>query len=556
MLTLSLRAKILIASSLTVVLLIGVTLAYVSVQADRFVTERLAGDLQRTQELVASTRTDQFGSLLVVAQLLASFPEFRGLLGTDAATIRDFLNDYQGRIGRSDLLIVFDPAGEVLARTDAVTPTPVRDAQERWLRPTLAGQPATGLLETDTNLYEAAMAPAEAGGTVFGFLLAGTRIDDVWARRLRETTGDEIVALGDRGVLGSTIQATRLPWPSKSAWEAFSGGRPGPLDVTITGEQYTVLAAVPAPSVTVVALQSRDRALAPYRRIQLGLLILGLVGNVIGVGASAWLARTLTAPVARLTEGTRQVAAGNFDYTIAVASRDELGALAQSFNQMTRGLRERSDMQKFMSQSTMDMIQAGPKKVSAGERSRLTVLFSDIRGFTEFSDRRPPEEVVQVLNRCLSLQANLVGKYGGDIDKYVGDAVMALFSDKDMVLTAVRCAVDILKAMATEVIVPDGEPPLYLGIGIVMGEVVLGSIGGGNRLDYTAIGANVNLSSRLCGMAAANEIIMSEATYQEVQDLIAAERLESVQIKGLNTPIALYRMVVKPPKTTPPQIVT
>ncbi|MEP7308759.1 MAG: adenylate/guanylate cyclase domain-containing protein [Acidobacteriota bacterium] len=549
---LSLRAKVLLASSLTLVSLIGATLAYVSVQANRFVTERLAGDLQRTQELIAAVRTDRFGSLLSVAQLLASFPEFRGLLGTDTATIRDFLNDYQGRSGRSDLLIVFDQAGQVLARTDAVTPVPVRDAQERWLRPTLAGQPATGLLETDTNLYEAAMAPAEAGGIVFGFLIAGTRIDDGWARRLRETTGDEIVALGDRGVLGSTIQATRLPWPSKPAWETFAGPRTGPLDVTITGEQYAALAAAPAPSVTVVALQSRDRALAPYRRIQFGLLILGLVGNVAGVCASAWLARTLTAPVARLTEGTRQVAAGNFDYTIDVASRDELGALAQSFNQMTRGLRERADMQKFMSQSTMEMIQAGPRKVSAGERRRLTVFFSDIRGFTVFADKRPPEEVVQILNRCLSLQANLVRKYGGDIDKYVGDAVMALFSGEDMALTAIRCAVDILKAMGSELRLPDGEP-LPLGIGIVTGEVVLGSIGGGNRLDYTAIGANVNLSSRLCGMAAANEILMSESTYEEVRDLIAAERLESVQIKGLNTAIAVYRMLVKPsPQTVPP----
>ncbi|MEO8256113.1 MAG: HAMP domain-containing protein [Acidobacteriota bacterium] len=146
-----------------------------------------------------------------------------------------------------------------------------------------------------------------------------------------------------------------------------------------------------------VALQSRDRALAPYRRIQYGLLILGLVGNVAGVGASAWLARTLTAPVARLTEGTRQVAAGNFDDTISVAGRDEFGALAQSFNQMTRGLRVRADMQKFMSQSTMEIIQAGPGTVSAGDRRRLTVFFSDIRGFTEFADQRPPEEVVHIL---------------------------------------------------------------------------------------------------------------------------------------------------------------
>jgi adenylate cyclase len=354
------------------------------------------------------------------------------------------------------------------------------------------------------------------------------------------------VALGERGVLGSTIQATRLPWPSMAAWDAFAGGRMGPLDVTVTGERYAALAAAPSAPLTVIALQSRDRALVPYRRIQLGLLIVGLVGAIVGVGASALLSRSLTSPVARLSEGTRQVAAGNFDYTIDVTSRDELGALAQSFNQMTRGLRERADMQKFVSQSTMDMIQAGPRKVSAGERRRLTVFFSDIRGFTEFAENRPPEEVVQVLNRCLSLQADLVRKYGGDIDKYIGDAVMALFTNEDMALRAIRCAVDILKAVTATVTLPSGQP-LHLGVGIVTGEVVLGSIGGSDRLDYTAIGAQVNLCSRLCGMAGPGEILLSESAHEAVRDLVAAERVESVQIKGLKEAMVIYRMVVKSP---------
>jgi class 3 adenylate cyclase len=539
----SLRKKMLLASSLTLVPLIGATLAIVSVQADRFVAGRLTTDLQRSQELIAAARVDRSRSLVALSQLLASFPEFRGLLGTDAATIRDFLTDYQRRIGRSDLLIAFDAAGRVLARTDSITPVPVADAQTRWVAPTLTGRPATGLFEADGGIYDAAMASAEAGGTVFGFLLAGLRIDDGWMHALRENTRDEIVALGDRGVLGSTIEATRLPWTSNAAWSAFARGRSGAVDVMITGERFAALAS-PSPQMTVVALQSRDRALLPYRQIQIGLLTVGVIGAVAGVVASALLARTLTAPLAQLSEGTRQVAAGNFDYTIGVTSRDELGELSQSFNQMTRGLRERADMRKFVSHSTMEMIEAGHKKVSAGERRPLTIFFSDIRGFTEFADQRPPEEVVQVLNRCLSLQADLVRKYHGDIDKYVGDAVVALFADEDMAYRAIRCAVDILKAVAAErILLADG--PLQLGIGIVTGEVVLGSIGGGDRLDHTAIGANVNLCSRLCGIAAGGEILLAESTYREVQDLVAAERLEAVRIKGLNSPIAVYRMVVK-----------
>ena len=113
---------------------------------------------------------------------------------------------------------------------------------------------------------------------------------------------------------------------------------------------------------------------------------------------------------------------------------------------MTRGLRERADMQKFVSQSTMEMIQS-TSKASASERKRLTMLFSDVRGFTRFAEQRQPEEAVEWLNRCLGLQADLVRKHNGDVDKFVGDAVFALFDGEDMAFDAVRCAVEIQRQM-------------------------------------------------------------------------------------------------------------
>src|SRR5205085_11410561 len=96
-------------------------------------------------------------------------------------------------------------------------------------------------------------------------------------------------------------------------------------------------------------LQWRDRAKQPYRGIQLGLLILGIIAAVVGIAGSAVLARNITAPVAKLVEGTQQVAAGNFDYRLEIPATDEIGDLARSFNSMIRGLRERADMQKLVS---------------------------------------------------------------------------------------------------------------------------------------------------------------------------------------------------------------
>ena len=485
-----LRTRILVSSSAILAALILATLAYVGYRANGFVGERLGDDLRRAQDQIGADQAQRFAGLGVVAQLIASFPELRALLGTDAATIRDFLVDYQNRTGRSELLVVLDPTGRVLARTDAFSPLPVPDVESRWLAPALAGQPSTGVLATETGVYEAALAPAESGGNVFGFLLVGSRVDDALARRLRDLSRDEVAILDDSRVLGSTIDPRRLPWRSRNEWKRFLAGRSGMVDVDVSGERYAALEATLSPPgpLAFVGLQSRDRALAPYRRIQFGLLVIGVLGVGAGIAASAWLARSLTLPVLTIVDGTTRVAAGDFDVTLPVARSDELGELARSFNAMTRGLRERADLQKFVSQSTTDMIQANPGRNAAGERRTMTILFSDLRGFTTWSEHRPPEAVVEMLNRCLSAQATRVRRYGGDVDKYIGDCVVALFSGDDMALNAIRCAVDIHRDFVAQ---GDGQGLPRAGIGIATGDVILGSIGSAERQDFTVIGAPV-----------------------------------------------------------------
>jgi adenylate cyclase len=275
-------------------------------------------------------------------------------------------------------------------------------------------------------------------------------------------------------------------------------------------------------------------------------LILGVAAAAAGIAGSALLAQNVTASVLKVVKGTEQVAAGNFDYRIEVDSRDEIGTLAESFNTMIVGLRERADMQKFVSQSTVDMIQASSsKKVSAGERVTLTILFSDMRGFTSMSENRPPEEIVRILNECLSLQAAKVKKYGGDIDKFVGDCVVALFRGEDMELKAIRCAVEIHKAIHERNAASPGDYPIQVGVGIATGEVILGSIGSEDRLDYTVIGSHVNLCSRICSLAGPRETLMAQSTYERLEGLIAAERLEPVQVKGFKEPVPLYRLAVQ-----------
>jgi class 3 adenylate cyclase len=555
----SLRTRLLLASSAILAGLIAATLLYVGWQANQFVGERLAADLRRTQELAAAQEAVRHETLRATARLLAAFPELRALIATDAATVRDFLVDYRNRSGRLDLIAALDPSGRVVARTDTLVAAPLPGAAGPWLADSLKGPPATGVLEAESGTYEVAVAPGEAAGTVFGFVLVGLRVDRSFARALSDQVGDEVVVLGRGGLLGATLQADLLPWHDAAAWdaaadrgaagraagEATADGRaaPDPIEVTIGTERYAAAATRlrGSDAVRLVMLQSRDRALAPYRRIQAGLLALGLVGTLAGIALSAWLARSLTAPLASLADGTRRVAAGEYEFALDESRRDELGALARSFNVMTRGLRERVEMQRFVSQSTVQMIRArATRPASAGERRRLTILITDLRGFTGFAEAHAPEEVVAVLNRTLSVQAARVARFGGDVDKFIGDSLVSLFEGQDMALRAIRCAVEIQQALASEL--EGAGTPLAAGIGIATGEVVLGSIGSDERLDYTAIGSHVNLASRLCAMAGPGEVLLAAATFDAVRDFVGAERLEDVAIRGLQEPVTVYRM--------------
>ena len=540
----SLRARLLVVQSALVVGLTVVTLAYVSSRANRAVGERFSDDLSRSRDAIAVSFKESSERLDLWAQLVASFPNLKSLLvATDAVTIHEFLKDFRQAHAVGDLLIALDGDGRVKARSDTFAPLAVPELQQSWMTPALAGRPASGEIQSEGHTYLCALVASESGGTIFGFVMACSLVNDALARELKGSSDREMVILSPTGVAGSTLPPQRLPW--RSAADVASMPSDGTaIDVNLEGEQFQGVLVTPraGSALRIISLQSRDRALAPYRSIQVGLLVLGVLTAAAGIAGSAVLARSLAAPIGQLVDATRDVATGNLDVRLATDRTDEIGQLARAFRKMTEGLRERADMQKFMSQSTVDMIHNRPAVQRTGERRTLTLMFCDIRGFTSFADRCPPEEAVRVLNRYLHLQADLVKRFRGDVDKFMGDAVFAHFSGPDMALDAIRCAVEIQKAVESASRLDPALPALSVGIGLATGDVTLGSIGSDDRLDYTAIGPAVNLASRLCSAAEAREILMSEATFALVRGLVAADAVPPLAVKGFGTPVAAYRM--------------
>jgi hypothetical protein len=291
----TLRTRAIVTLFAVLLLLWTASWAYVRVTADRLAAEALETELARAEHLVARVQAERLVRLQLTARLVASFPELNALFGqTDAATVRDYLLSYQQRNPGTPLLIALGAAGAVLARTDQ--PAIGRDAPEGWLAALAAAKGEPALVTIGDRTYHAAVAAAEAGGTRFGYVIAASPADAAFAGDLREMTQDEIVLLSASGVLATTLPGGNSPWSSIAEWRA---GTEGPAAVVRVGEQRFAAREVPLapdPPVSAIVLKSQDEALAPFRRIQRGLLTLGILTLVAAALVAVWLARTLNAP--------------------------------------------------------------------------------------------------------------------------------------------------------------------------------------------------------------------------------------------------------------------
>lgn len=252
------------------------------------------------------------------------------------------------------------------------------------------------------------------------------------------------------------------------------------------------------------------------------------------------LNRTVIRKILKIGLVAQKVGEGDLKQKVDINSHDEFGILAEQMNRMVDGLNERFKLSKFVSKSTLEHVQSSEDLMLGGERREVTVLFTDIRGFTQYSEFKNPEEVMVVLNTVMHLQSEIIQNYGGDIDKYVGDEIMAVYEGEDMVERACRAAVqirEILKEKASS-----GDIDVSVGIGINTGEVIMGNMGSAERIDRTIIGDTVNLGSRLCSLAGKGTIVISESTYARIENNADVKKHQAISIKGKSKPVQIYTL--------------
>lgn len=233
---------------------------------------------------------------------------------------------------------------------------------------------------------------------------------------------------------------------------------------------------------------------------------------VLGVGLSRMMGRLILTPVQRIGKVCDGVTMGDFSSRVSVQQSDEIGLLGERVNTMIEGLVERFKLSKYVSGSTIRSLSEGEEGVSVP----LTLFFTDIRGFTAYSESHSPDQVVHNLNRILDLQSKIIQEAGGDIDKYVGDEVFAVFDGPESPLVALRAALEIQRQIRVQQADLDG---LSIGIGLNFGQVIRGRMGSETRADFTVIGDNVNIASRLCSAAAPGEILASDSYVRELRQV-------------------------------------
>ena len=301
-----------------------------------------------------------------------------------------------------------------------------------------------------------------------------------------------------------------------------------------------------------------QKAYTVSQQIVVGFAI-GSMGLALVLGYA--LSGSLIGPVQIMEGRMRQIALGDFSDRVELPNRDELGAFATNLNQMNDDLKKlyqerdlhirflRQTFGRYLSDDVVNSLLDSPTGLElGGEKRKVTLLMSDLRGFTTLSEHLQPEQVVTLLNRYLGIMADIILKYQGTIDEFIGDAIFVIFGAPvqrdDDAQRAVACATEMQLAM--ERINAhnhrDGLPGIAMGIGINTGEVVVGNIGSDKRAKYGVVGRHVNLTSRIESCTVGSQILISEATYEEVGSLVTISGHMQISAKGIEDLIELYEV--------------
>ncbi len=288
-----------------------------------------------------------------------------------------------------------------------------------------------------------------------------------------------------------------------------------------------------------------------------GVIFVSILLLIIAFVITICLSRLILNPLKNLTEASKRIQNGDYKSRVGIVTSDELGELADSYNDMADSLAEKEFMRdtfgKVVDPEVRDYLMSGSGRASldealGGETREVTVLFCDIRNFTAMSEKMEAADVVKLLNRYFTELGKCITNHHGIINKYIGDAIMAIFGapviSENSARDAFEAALDKRKALLdiNESFKKEGLPQLSLGIGIHTGPVFAGTIGAANRMEYTVIGDTVNMSSRLESLCKTykSDLLLSDAAARKLGDAENLTFVADAQIRGKTEAMKVY----------------
>jgi class 3 adenylate cyclase len=289
------------------------------------------------------------------------------------------------------------------------------------------------------------------------------------------------------------------------------------------------------------------------RELAVAILQATLAGAVGALLLGLLFARRITRPISMLTGGVARVAGGDLSQSLPVRSGDEIGQLTRAFNGMVEGLRQRDFIRttfgRYVSPEVVKTLLESPEGLRlGGEKRVVTILMSDLRGYTRFAEHGDPAHVMEVLNGYLARMTEIVVAHGGTINEFIGDAIFAIFgaplAHADHAERAAATALAMQRAM--EEINADhaarGLPRFEMGIGLNTGEAVVGNIGSEQRAKYAVVGSAVNVAARVEGATVGGQIFMTSQTYEAIAAIAEVAPPLAIEVKGLSEPLVLHEL--------------
>jgi adenylate cyclase len=421
------------------------------------------------------------------------------------------------------------------------------------------------LLPTEEGdaVYQVIAKPIVFRGEIHGVVICGNRIDKNTLSRIKRISGVDVALYSTEGIHVSTLPAAQM-----QALTAFIKSSDYEInrdvhETLLENENFlsmplSILAKAHAEEGGFIVLKSLTKELAFVSKLRITLLSVGGIILLIAIGFSFFLSKGITRPVKKLSLAAKEIGKGRLETKVDIRTGDELEHLGDAFNGMVTGLKERdfikSTFERYVSANVAEEIIKNPDMLRlGGERRTLTIFFTDIGNFTDLSEMLEPEDLVRDLNTYFRGMTAAILEHNGTIDKFQGDCIMAFWgapiSQEDHALLACKAALkckDFLRFLE-EKWISFGYPPRTYRFGLNTGEVVVGNIGSSSRFEYTIIGDDVNLASRLEGANKyyGTQIIIAEKTYSLVKEELIAREIDIIRVVGKKKPVKIFELVAE-----------